>query len=186
MSEYVDPHIQGWMNAPSLEWLYANAADKKVIVEIGCWLGKSTHALLSGCKDGLVYAVDHFKGSPGEPAHKEAATRDMSIEFFKNVGHFQNLCMLKMDSIEASKLFADKSVDMVFVDGAHDYQSVLADLKAWMPKCNWLLCGHDHSQDGVPQALKDCGIKYRLEAENSLWVYAVHTHIEREPLENTD
>ena len=33
---------------------------------------------------------------------------------------FKNVEILKMDSVEAASRFEDNSIDMVFIDGAHD------------------------------------------------------------------
>ena len=55
--------ITGFMSEPELTQLYKWACECESIVEIGSWRGRSTHALLSGCK-GKVYAVDHFGGNP--------------------------------------------------------------------------------------------------------------------------
>ena len=45
-----------------------------------------------------------------------------------------------------SKFFLDHSLDMVFIDGAHDYESVMTDILSWLPKIkkNGLICGHDY------------------------------------------
>jgi precorrin-6B methylase 2 len=147
-------NIDGFMNPHELEWLYEQATKMYNVAEIGCWKGKSSHALLSGCQ-GKVYCIDHFKGSSTEigGAHKEAQDRDISVDFTNNVGKFTNLVLIKMDSAEAAQQVPD--VDMVFIDGGHDYVTISADLKAWKHKARKLICGHDATQDGVPQALKE-------------------------------
>ena len=141
------------------------------IVEIGSWRGLSTHALLTGCP-GIVYAVDTWKGSPNETggAHSDALTQDIYAQFYANVGHFKNLTILKMDSVQASMHLAPHSIDMVFIDGCHTYDAVIADLKAWLPICRKLLCGHDVGQDGVPKALAEMGIQPDKKP-GSLWAY---------------
>lgn len=72
-----------------------------------------------------------------------------------------------MPSIEASKLFEDESLDFVFIDGAHDYESVKQDLEHWYPKIKtggWL-GGDDLHLSGVREAtdefFQNIGQKYR-------------------------
>ena len=66
------PEIPGWMSAEELQWLFEQAGQHENIVEIGSWMGRSTHALLTGTK-GKVIAVDTFQGSPAEPAKRSYA-----------------------------------------------------------------------------------------------------------------
>ena len=144
-----DNQIESWMTKEEMNWLFKVAQDKQSIVEIGSWMGKSTHALLSACK-GTVTAVDHFKGSPGEEAH---VGKDPYPEFIKNVGMFANLKVLKMSSQEAAREV--ETTEMVFIDGAHDYDSVKADIKTWLPKTTKLICGHDIQWPGVQVAVAE-------------------------------
>lgn len=148
--------IEGWMLKEELNWLYLTAQRMKNIVEIGSWKGKSTHALLSGCK-GTVWAIDHFKGSETEKdaAHRGAMGADIYDEFLENVGQFKNLRVLRMSSGEAAEKFKNKSVDMVFIDAGHTYKEVMADIEAWLPKTRKLICGHDYNWQGVRQAVDD-------------------------------
>jgi precorrin-6B methylase 2 len=147
--------IDGWMCGDELLWLFNTAKEMDNVVEIGSWKGRSTHALLSGCK-GTVYAVDHFLGSIAEreTTHAEAKTRDIYQDFMRNVGSFKNLKVLKMDNAEAVKRFEDKSIDMVFIDGGHTYEEVMADIKNWLPKTKKIICGHDLGEGGVGSAVK--------------------------------
>ena len=164
---YEGNEIQGWMNTAELRCLYHKAKEMDSVVEIGCWKGRSSHALLSGCK-GTVYCVDHFKGSIGERdnSHKEASEKDISKDFMDNVGSFKNLVLYNMDSVVASKMFEDKSVDMVFLDGSHDEDSFEADLNAWIPKCKKVLMGHDY--DTIKNVLFR-HFQYVPELEHSIW-----------------
>jgi predicted O-methyltransferase YrrM len=146
--------IQGWMRDADLLWLFNTAKEMENIVEVGSWKGRSTHALLSGCK-GTVYAVDHFLGSRTEiEAHKEAGERDISQDFIENVGSFKNLKVLKMDSRMAVHQFEDNSVDMVFIDAGHTYEEVLEDIKRWLPKAKKIICGHDRCHWPVKKAVR--------------------------------
>jgi predicted O-methyltransferase YrrM len=146
------------------QWMAEQAAKMQTVVEVGCWAGAGTEFLLRACP-GTVWAVDHWKGSPDptDATHKPAKEHDMYAIFVKHVGHYPNLKILRMSSVEAAEHFADKSVDMVFIDAGHDKQSITDDLRVWVPKCNGLLCGHDFGHVPVYEALRD-------------WKFAVSHH----------
>jgi len=149
--------IDGWMTPLELEFLFQNAKEMGSVIEVGSWKGRSTHALLSGCP-GTVIAVDHFLGSKEEStAHAEAKKPgDLVYEaFMRNVGHFRNLVVKRMDTLEAAKECG--LADMVFVDCGHSYEEVKEDIRNWGPKARKLLCGHDYcpAWPGVRQAVDE-------------------------------
>ena len=133
-------------------WLYERAKEMDSIVELGCFQGKSSHALLSGCR-GQVFCIDHFKGSTdvNDATHGKSGKK----EFLSNCGEFAHLRLIELDTVLAADLFADKTIDMIFIDAGHLHNEVLADLTAWAPKCKKLLCGHDFTHPSVRQALID-------------------------------
>lgn len=173
------------MKPEELLWLYLTAKEMDSIIEIGSWRGRSTHALLSGCK-GTVWAVDHFKGSRDqindELAFSEIEKGDVYRDFFKNVGHFKNLKLLKMDSLEAVKKFKDNSVDLVFIDGGHGYGEVKQDIKAWYPKTRKIVCGHDFDFPGVNKAVHESFDKILLLEE--LWINFKNEHTKKRTRRN--
>lgn len=125
-------HIWGWMSPTELEWLRATAATMGSVVEVGSLHGRSAFALLTGCT-GPVYCVDPWDDERG---HSYPS-------FMSNCGHFPNVVPVQAYSPAAVE-FVPGDVDMVFIDGAHDYASVVADLQAWLPKTKRLICGHDY------------------------------------------
>lgn len=156
MYKYPQNIIHGWMTPTELQWLYSMAMKHKTIVEIGCWKGRSTHALLTGAEKcgGFVTVVDHFQGAKGQEAFfPEVAYQDMYHVFMANLGHFDNLKVLKMKSLEGVK-YVDQT-EMTFIDGSHDYQDVLDDIDAWMPKTTKMLCGHDYTFPEVKKAVME-------------------------------
>jgi predicted O-methyltransferase YrrM len=159
-------NIPGWTKSMELSWLYVVAQVMDSIVEIGSWVGRSTDALLSGCK-GAVWTVDHFRGN-GE--HTKEQVKGIQKAFLRNVGHYKNLELLKMSSLEAVKKFENKSVDMVFIDGGHEYKEVMADIKAWLPKTKKLICGHDYGEGfkGVKRAVDE--IFDDVNIFSSIWI----------------
>lgn len=164
-SEYNGSNIRGWMATDELEWLYQEAKKYETIHEVGSWMGKSTHALCSGC-EGSVTAIDTFEGSVGESYH-EALGGDVFEQFTQNMAGFSNLKTWKTDSLSAAG--AVESTDMVFIDAAHDYESVRADIAAWYPKTKRLICGHDYSDSwiGVKNAVNS--MFRRVERVGTIW-----------------
>ena len=145
-------NIAGWICDIELQWLYSTAKEMETIIEVGSWKGRSTHALLSGCP-GTVWAVDHWLGSKDDEGQLEAKDHDIFEVFKQNVGHFENLKIIKAYSIEAAKQFEERSVDMVFIDGDHSYEEVKDDIAAWLPKAKKLICVHDYCWPSVRQAI---------------------------------
>jgi hypothetical protein len=127
--------VWGWTSPAELEWLRASAALMQSVVEIGALHGRSSTALLSGCP-GPVYCVDPWD-DPG---------RHSFPSFMRSCGHFRNLRPVMGLSPAVAEGIPD--VDMVFLDGAHDEASVVADIGAWLPKTRVLLCGHDYVPGG--------------------------------------
>jgi hypothetical protein len=144
------------------EWMAEQARQMANVVEVGCWVGAGTEALLKACP-GTVYAVDHWQGSPdpGDATHEPAKAHDIYALFLQHVGHYSNLNILRMTSVEAAQHFEDKSVDMVFIDAGHNPKygpSIVEDLRVWVPKCRRLLCGHDYGHEPVREALQKLGL----------------------------
>jgi len=103
-------------------------------VEIGSFQGRSTAFLgveiLNRNLAATVHAVDSFEAWDGVPQGTDL--RALFEEHIEPVASVVKLWPMK--STEAATRFADESIDVVFVDGAHDYASVLADIAAWWPK----------------------------------------------------
>jgi hypothetical protein len=143
--------IEGMMTDEELLWLFNMALQMDTIVEIGSWMGRSTHALLSGCI-GTVHSVDHFMGS-ADPI--ETGNRDVYPAFMKNIGWARHLKVHKMSSLEAVESFEDKSIDFVFIDGGHQYHEAVADIRAWLPKAKKLIAVHDCDSLPVAKAIEE-------------------------------
>lgn len=125
--------VFGWLSSWEAAWLYEQAQTMDSVVEVGVLRGRSAFALLSGCK-GPVYCIDPFE-DPGDHAFSA---------FMASCGHFPNVRPIRGYSPAAASQVPG-IVDMVWLDGAHDYDSVRADIDVWLPKTNKLLCGHDWS-----------------------------------------
>ncbi len=65
---------------------------------------------------------------------------------------------IRMSTLKAAEMWPDQSVDFVFIDASHDYESVKADIIAWRPKIKpgGIISGHDYGEPcGVQQAVDE-------------------------------
>ncbi len=165
----IGQHIHGWMNDEELTWLYETGKKMATVVEIGVWKGRSTFAL---CSSGTkVIAVDHFEGS--EEHQNEESLPRIRQEFDANLAEFNNLTLIPISSKDAAPLVG--KVDMVFIDGAHDEDSVMQDLTLWAPKAPKIVSGHDYKHEfpAVPACCKKYFGKEPDELHHSIWAYNV-------------
>jgi hypothetical protein len=168
--EHFYKNIHGWIDADLLQ-LYTesvlNNSDGSHFVEIGSWKGKSASFMCveiinSGkkiqfdCVDPWTGSEEHQKGKMYED--KDVLNGTLFDTFTENMLPVKDYYKpVKLPSVEASKLYADESLDFVFIDGAHDYENVCADIQAWLPKVKKgkILSGHDWKVGGVKQAVTD-------------------------------
>ena len=173
--------IEGWMRFEELQFLYNEAQKHTNICEVGSWKGKSSHAILSGLKKankgGRLTCCDTWKGSidPRDDTNWMAKQEDVYSVFKNNLAEFDNLTMVRKESTEAAKDFEDGFFDMIFIDAGHDFDSVVADIKSWLPKLKkgGVIAGHDFERSfwmTVIEAVhQELGVPH--EVHDSIWVF---------------
>jgi predicted O-methyltransferase YrrM len=164
----VSTDVEGWCDYKDL---YSHIAkvlpDGAEVVEIGCWMGQSIIHFCQRLQDigkkATVHCVDTWKGEENQPAHLEIVSAHGGSIFNK----FQDNCMesevigmispIIGDSAESAERFEDASLDFIFIDAAHDYNSVVKDLAAWWPKLkpDGIFAGHDYPWHEVKKAVDE-------------------------------
>ena len=166
-------HIPGWNSQHQYLLSSIERLRPKTVVEIGVWQGGSTVFMAKTLKrlnlDSVVISVDTWLGAwdhwldanlfndlkieGGYPQlYKSFATHVVSHDVADYV------VPLPLDSVNASVILQKLNikVDMLHIDAAHDYRSVLTDLESWWPLLNvgGVFIGDDYSHDwpGVMQA----------------------------------
>ncbi len=172
--------IDGWMGDCELEWLADQAQRCQRIVEVGAWMGRTTVALAENT-NGTMYAVDTWEGSEEHQEELKGKPEDWLFEQFRaNTRHLRNVIPCQGSSTYWACYFGhvlemNWKVDMIFLDAAHDYANVKADILAWRPLLapQGLLCGHDirPAFPGVRQAVEELVPGWRkVEGNrNSIW-----------------
>jgi hypothetical protein len=161
--------IEGWTTRSELNWLCRQARRRHVIMEIGSWKGRSTHALASATP-GILFFIEHFHGSKdsgGESYHEVASEQGVDAirkTLLANLDCFiqrGSALLIEMTSAEAATTLAPISrhrpADMIFIDADHSYEAVKDDILNWRPhlRRGGLLCGHDCDWQSVRQALDE-------------------------------
>ncbi len=143
-------------------------------MEVGTYLGRSLCSLgevaeQSG-KTFTLIGVDTCRGSgPEGPRQKDyhgAAVAQGGGTFagtlHKNIldcGYSDSIMLIIADSLTASALFADATLEWVHLDARHDYVSLMADIQAWLPKVKrggWI-SGDDYNETKWPEVVKVVG-----------------------------
>jgi len=128
------------------ELIKANFEPDFKIAEIGSFQGVST--MLFSLFVDTVYSVDCYDyvvpPTGRIPSHDQLFV-DAEKLFLERTADIKNIIKIRKTSVEASKEFADGSLDAVYIDAEHDPISVRSDINAWRTKVRkgGILCGHD-------------------------------------------
>lgn len=137
----------------------------EVVAEIGSLAGRSSVFAADRIrpKHGKLLCVDMWQygdelPTTGTDVFLEAGWPDIWPTFAKNIeGHYDVITPIGKHSLDAAKLFRslDAKFGLVFIDAAHDFASVKADIEAWTPlvRDGGTVCGHDYNDDDVKRAV---------------------------------
>jgi cephalosporin hydroxylase len=167
--------IEGWFQWRSAqEEAVARFPAGSRFVEVGTYLGRSLCSLAEAAsqsgKPFDLIGIDTCRGSgPEGPRQKDyhgAVVAQNGGTFagvlHRNIiacGYGDAIAIIIADSLAASRLFGDASIDWVHLDARHDYASVRADIRAWLPKVKpggWL-SGDDYDEIKWPEVVSAVG-----------------------------
>lgn len=154
--------IQGWTHCENLyKVMVRDAEPNSHFVEVGCWKGRSAAlmgSLISNSYKSIRFdCVDHWLGSPGLRPDDPDLPKLYEV-FLQNIEPWKQwINPIRLPSIEASLRYPSHSLDFVYLDAGHDYESVKADLKAWRPKLKYggILAGDDWRMSDVSRAVME-------------------------------
>lgn len=158
--------LPGWFSRREIELLYRTVHELEGpgdVAEVGSWKGRSTVVLGRAVRDAgiaecRIFAIDHHVGSDEEQHHAILAREKTTLEAFRrnvrSAGVAQLVEEMVMPSAEAARVLADRGIRLrlAFIDGAHDAESVRADIRAFLPllRSGGLMAFHDCLEEEAP------------------------------------
>tara|TARA_Y100000114_G_scaffold18391_1_gene14709 strand:+ start:104 stop:727 length:624 start_codon:yes stop_codon:yes gene_type:complete len=157
--------IPGWFNySETYDTIVDEAADDAKILEIGSFMGRSTHYLATALHNAdkekvKIYALDTFEGSSEHSALK--IPKNFLPMFEENLKFFIDKDVVEViqsrsDNKDVIDRFEDGFFDYIMVDGAHEHEAVMDDIENWWPKLKdkGVMFGDDFYLEAVSEAVK--------------------------------
>ncbi len=155
--------FENWMTKEDCMVLNKYASEiKGNILEIGAWAGRSGVCLSLSSPESKIYSIDNL--SEKTESSYEHKVGEPTIQLNINVSKYPNWTLYVGDSVEVSKTW-EIPLDLLIIDGAHDYESCVNDIIHWVPflKKDHILLMHD--QTHIPDVKKAVDRYLRIRAE---------------------
>ena len=154
MGELIVYHREGYLKEGLIELceiLKRKHGRLGSIAEIGSHAGESA-AIFSKYFQSVA-CIDPWDEEYLRATYKEMDPKDVERSFDERALVAGNVTKLRMASPGAAKFFPDHFFDGAYIDGLHDYLSVVEDIRAWRPKARLFVAGHDWV-DGAPNVIR--------------------------------
>ena len=138
------------------------------MIEIGSFNGESTLIFGASMVFDKIYCIDPLDTKSLDFALDYQTCDEIEKQFNQNVSWFNGngkelgqtkVELIKDYSYNVVDQFEDNSFDFIYIDGAHDYESVKKDIDLYAPKLKTfgILAGHDyeHTWPGVIKAVDE-------------------------------
>jgi hypothetical protein len=122
----------------------------RAVAEIGVYRGTYSRQILDLARPEVLHLIDPWsteRGCLSNDGHQMPAAYEEVTTNLKHEIDSGRVVLHREYSTEAAPKFADRSLDWIYVDAMHDYENVLADLRAFALKVkpDGFILGHDFS-----------------------------------------
>lgn len=155
--------VPGMFRHDEILLLYRTARDAPGpgdLAEIGSWRGRTSVVQAlglqdAGTTDARIFAIDHHRGSDGseDKIAREGPNLPHFLQNVRRLGVSGLVEEMVMSSDQAAEALAARGIRlrMLFIDGAHDEESVRSDIRCFLPLVNpgGIIAFHDCEPDGA-------------------------------------
>ncbi|MBM2821309.1 MAG: group 1 glycosyl transferase [Thermoleophilia bacterium] len=125
-----------WQGHIPLAFFLIELLAPRRLVELGTWKGDSYCAFCQAIDtlglDTRATAVDTWRGDVQTGPYGPDVLDELRTYHDPRYGHFSDLLQATFD--EGLEHIDDRTVDLLHIDGAHEYDAVKHDLESWLPK----------------------------------------------------
>ena len=139
--------------------------------EVGTAAGDHALLLCQNIPNLTLYCVDPWEQVDGFISFKNSKLSEWHNQAVDKLSVFPSCHLVQMISMDAVKEVQDKSLDFVYIDGAHDFRHVSEDISEWIKKIKpgGILYGHDYVT--IPYGRYACHVKDVVDAYcRSHWI----------------
>lgn len=126
-------------------------------LEVGSYLGESTIIFATHFpKIEELIAIDPFSLTyNSDNLFDEKAVLEIYEKFLININPYPQIKHLKTTSDEAALISKNEHYDFIYIDGCHQYHSVIKDIQNWLPKVRkgGFISFHDFDNTEVNSAI---------------------------------
>lgn len=166
---------------------YFNELGFQYGAEIGACFGRYSEILCQNIPGLKLFVIDSWNNARN--AHREAGAHMSVEESARRKLAPYNAIVIKASSMDALRYVEDNALDFVFIDAAHDYNSVAEDIREWSKKVRigGIVSGHDYyvfknsGNRGVIDAVDEYVKKHNIELLTTGWDWKNSESDDRQP-----
>jgi len=134
--------------------------------EVGVAAGDHSETLLQNIPGLTLYCIDPWVRMDGFASFSDNTLHGWHERAKEKLSKYEKCFMVQKTSMDAVRGFKDRSLDFVYIDGAHDFKNVAMDICEWIRKVRegGVLFGHDFETIA--------GGKYPCHVEDIVTAYA--------------
>lgn len=150
-----------------------SSSTPKTMIEIGSYMGESTMMFASVGIFDTIHSIEPHNGNEEFNKLYGYSWEDIKKEYKINTRYFDNIVHHQDYSYNVVDIFKDNSIDFIYIDAEHTYESVKRDLDLYLPKLKkgGIIGGHDYHEvwPGVCKAI-DEQLTSITQFEDTSWI----------------